>query len=69
VYKRINPQIAGLLVRVKELVKVELVDEIKTREEMRAERRPEKGYIVESVGGTGYVAPTESQGIEVKSSV
>ena len=68
-YKPINPQIAGLLLRVKELVKVELVDEIKTREEMKAERRPAKGYIVESVGRTGYVAPIERQGIETQSRV
>lgn len=61
VYKPINPQIAGLLLRVKELIKLELVDEVKTKEEMREERKPERGYIVESVGRTGYIAPGDAQ--------
>lgn len=60
VYKPVNPQIAGLLLRVKELVKVDLVrdDEIVTKEEMRERRRSEKGYVVESTG-PGYVAPAQ----------
>ena len=60
VYKQVNPQMAGLLVRVKELIRVELVDEVKTKEEMKAERKKEKGYVVESVGGTGYVSPANA---------
>ena len=56
VYKPVNPQIAGLLVRVKELVRLELVDEMETKEAMKARRTPEKGYVIESVG-TGYVLP------------
>lgn len=60
VYKPVNPQMAGLLVRVKELIKVELVDEVKTKEEMKEERKKEKGYVVESVGGTGYVSPADA---------
>jgi large subunit ribosomal protein L30 len=49
VYKPVNPQMAGLLLRVKELVRLELVEEIVTKEEMRQRRKPEKGYVVESV--------------------
>jgi large subunit ribosomal protein L30 len=48
VYKPINPQIAGLILKVKELVQLELVDTAETKEEMRQKRRPEKGYVVES---------------------
>jgi large subunit ribosomal protein L30 len=69
VYKQINPQIAGLLLRVKELIKLELVDEVKTKEEMRVERKPERGYVVESVGGTGYIAPGDAQVIRAPSIV
>jgi large subunit ribosomal protein L30 len=69
VYKPINPQIAGLLLRVKELIKLELVDEVKTKEEMRVERKPEKGYVIESVGETGYIAPGDAQVIRAPSSV
>lgn len=70
VYKPINPQIAGLLLRVKELVRVELVDEVKTKEEMKVERKPDKGYVIESVGGTGYVAPVDvQQGIQTDSNM
>ena len=61
VYKPVNPQTAGLLVRVKELIRVEMVDEVRTKEEMKAERKKEKGYIVESVGGgTEYVSPANA---------
>jgi ribosomal protein L30 len=59
VYKPVNPQTAGLLLRVKELVKVDLVrdDEIMTKEELRETRKSEKGYVVEGLG-TGYAAPS-----------
>jgi len=54
---------------VKELIKLELVDEVKTKEEMREERKPERGYVVESVGGTGYIAPGDTQVRHAPSSV
>ncbi|OLE50845.1 MAG: 50S ribosomal protein L30 [Acidobacteria bacterium 13_1_20CM_3_53_8] len=65
VYKPVNPQIAGLLLRVKELVKVDLVsnEEVVSREEMRERRKlgsESRGYVVESVG-TGYQAPVGAQ--------
>lgn len=58
VYKPVNPQTAGLLLRVKELIKVELVkeNEIVTIEEMKERRKSDKGYVVESLG-TGYLLP------------
>jgi hypothetical protein len=31
--------------RVKELVRVELVDEAETKEEIKAKRKPERGYV------------------------
>lgn len=61
VYKPINPQVAGLLLRVKELIRLELVNEKETKEEMRKQRKPEKGYVIESVGGLGYVSPGDTQ--------
>jgi len=48
-YKPVNPQIAGQLLRVKELVQLELVEEPETKEEMRHKRQPPRGYVVESV--------------------
>jgi len=59
VYKPINPQIAGQLFRVKELIRVEIVDEIQTKEEMRAKRQPPKGYVTETEGGSGYSKPVD----------
>ena len=48
VYKSINPATAGLLIRVKELIRLEIVDEAKTNKELREARRPAKGYFIES---------------------
>jgi large subunit ribosomal protein L30 len=53
VHKPVNPQIAGLLLRVKELVRLELVEETETKEVMAAGRKPAKGYVVESMGRDG----------------
>lgn len=64
VYKPVNPQTAGLLLRVKELVKLELVNETESKEEVKARRRADKGYVIESVGGTGYVPPVDEQTLQ-----
>jgi ribosomal protein L30 len=48
-YKPVNPQIAGQLLRVKELVQLKLVDEVETKEAMKEARRRPSGYVVESV--------------------
>lgn len=47
VYQPVSRDIAGMIMKVKELVNVEEVDERKTKEQMAAERRPERGYFVE----------------------
>jgi len=50
VYKPVNPEVAGLLLRVKELIRLELVNEKDMKEAMKERRKPEKGYVVESLG-------------------
>lgn len=47
VFQAVSPQSAGMIMKVKELVKVEEVDKAKTAAELRAERRPEPGFWVE----------------------
>lgn len=44
VFHKVAPQQAGQLLRVKELVKVELAEEGLTKPQMRAERRGEPGF-------------------------
>ena len=41
---------SGMIMRVKELVRVEEVEAAKSKAEMRAERRPEPGFVVEKAG-------------------
>jgi ATP citrate (pro-S)-lyase len=48
VYQPVNCTSAGQIFQVKELVKVEEVDEKKTKREIWLERRPDPGYWVES---------------------
>ncbi|KAJ9138651.1 hypothetical protein NKR23_g8389 [Pleurostoma richardsiae] len=47
VYHPVSPQFAGMIMKVKELVRVEEVDRALTAREMREERRPEPGFFVE----------------------
>lgn len=44
-YKPVNASTAGLILKLKELVKVELVDSIPTKQDLNA-LRPAKGYTV-----------------------
>lgn len=69
VYKPVNPQTAGLLLRVKELIRLELVDDVETKEQQRDKRKPQKGYVVEQAGGTGYVSPMDALKIQAPSSL
>lgn len=46
VFHTVSPQTAGMVLKVKELVKVEQVSERKTIQQMRAERRPATGFEV-----------------------
>lgn len=48
VYHNISSITAGKILKVKELVSVEEVEERLTRQEMRFFRRPSKGYYIES---------------------
>ncbi|KAJ3778285.1 hypothetical protein FB446DRAFT_632287 [Lentinula raphanica] len=47
VYHRHGPEAAGKILKVKELVHVENVEEamVKSKEEMRSERRAKRGYV------------------------
>jgi len=60
VYIPVSPTCAGHIMRVKELVDVEEVDRPKTIQEMRAERRPERGYWVERRAEEGASSRLES---------
>ncbi|KAG5946977.1 hypothetical protein E4U53_006498 [Claviceps sorghi] len=47
VFRPVEPQFAGMIMKVKELVRVEEVERRLGREEVRAERRPDSGFYVE----------------------
>ncbi|KAI2610829.1 uncharacterized protein GGS25DRAFT_480154, partial [Hypoxylon fragiforme] len=47
VFHLVSPQSAGMILKVKELVKVSEVDRALSNKELRDERRPEKGFWVE----------------------
>ena len=48
VFYPVSPEVAGQIMRVKELVSVEEVDEALTKEELKAERAPAPGYYLET---------------------
>lgn len=50
VYYPVTPDIAGQIMRVKELVDVKEVDRPLTKQQIRAARRPDPGYYVEKKG-------------------
>jgi large subunit ribosomal protein L30 len=45
-YQKVSPSTAHRIAKVKELVEIELVDEPKTREQLRLERQPEPGFVL-----------------------
>lgn len=47
VFYPVTPEVAGQIMRVKELVTVQEVDKALTKEELRAERRPDPGFYLE----------------------
>jgi large subunit ribosomal protein L30 len=47
VFKPVTPDSAGMILKVKELVKVEEVDRALTTKELRAERKPDPGFWIE----------------------
>jgi large subunit ribosomal protein L30 len=48
VYHPVSQDIAGMIMSVKELVDVEEVAERKTKQQVKAERKPDPGFYVES---------------------
>ncbi|VEU20069.1 DEKNAAC100046 [Brettanomyces naardenensis] len=48
VYQKITPQQAGMIASVKELVKVELSVEEKSKDQLREERKSDPGFVVVS---------------------
>ncbi|KAB5582574.1 ribosomal protein L30, ferredoxin-like fold domain-containing protein [Coniochaeta sp. 2T2.1] len=55
VFHPVHPQFAGMIMKVKELVKVEEVDRALTKREVKAERQPEAGFYVERLAEGGRV--------------
>lgn len=49
VYHPVSPQVAGQIMKVKELVAVSEVEKALTKSEMREMRRPDPGYYIETV--------------------
>ncbi|KAK7948711.1 mitochondrial 54S ribosomal protein uL30m [Apiospora aurea] len=47
VFHPVEPQFAGMIMKVKELVRVSEVDRALTPKELREERRPERGFWLE----------------------
>ncbi|KAI1632425.1 ribosomal protein L30 [Biscogniauxia mediterranea] len=56
VFHPVSAQVAGMLLKVKELVRVEEAETAMTTRQMRDARKPERGFWVESVGGVGASA-------------
>ena len=48
VFHPVSPQVAGQVMKVKELVAVSEVDRAYTPSEMREQRRPDPGYYIET---------------------
>lgn len=48
VFYPVTPEVAGQIMRVKELVAVREVEKPLSKEELREERRPDAGYYLES---------------------
>jgi len=48
VFFPVSPEVAGQVMRVKELVSVVEVNKPLSKEELREERRPDAGYYIES---------------------
>jgi ribosomal protein L30 len=47
VFHPVHPQFAGMILKVKELVRVQEVDAALTKAEVKAERTPDKGFYIE----------------------
>lgn len=47
VFYPVTPEVAGQIMKVKELVAVQEVDRALTKEELKAERKPDPGFYME----------------------
>lgn len=47
VFHPVSAQVAGMIMKVKELVRVDEVAAAKTKAQLKAERTPDPGYVVE----------------------
>ncbi len=47
VFQRVSPDSVGMIMKVKELVRVEEVERAQSKVEVRAARRPDPGFYVE----------------------
>jgi large subunit ribosomal protein L30 len=47
VFYPVTPEVAGQIMKVKELISVREVDRPLTREELKAERKPDHGFYME----------------------
>ena len=54
VYHPVSQDVAGMIMSVKELLLVEEVKERKTKEQMKAERKPDPGFYVEKRASDGF---------------
>lgn len=54
VYHPVSPEVAGKIMKVKELVTVAETDKLETKKEIQESRRPPKGFVVEKkvLGGS-----------------
>jgi large subunit ribosomal protein L30 len=48
VFYPVSPEVAGQIMKVKELVSVQEVDRALTKEELKDERKPDPGYYIET---------------------
>ena len=48
VFFPVTPEVAGQIMKVKELIEVQEVDRALTKEELKAERKPDPGFYLES---------------------
>ncbi|KAL2117227.1 hypothetical protein VTJ04DRAFT_9395 [Mycothermus thermophilus] len=69
VFKPVSAQFAGMIFKVKELVKVEEVDRPLSKAEVKAERTPPKGFHVEGVVARRAPLPREVLTPEVQEGV
>ncbi|PYI22533.1 putative 50S ribosomal protein L30 [Aspergillus japonicus CBS 114.51] len=54
VFHAVSPSVAGQIMKVKELVEVQEVDQRLTKQEVRLERKPDPGYYIEKYSGREY---------------